>query len=196
MMTHLTQVTVDRDAGGMTQLTDAELSDFGVLLGGAGAETVTKLIGSGVVLFAENPDQWRRVLEDPARIPGAVEEVLRCFPPSEYLGRYTRRSVTLHGTTIPPDSPLLILTRAANYDERAFTDPERFDIERDQHVSIGFGHGIHSCIGAALARLESRITFEEIARRWPHVEVEIDKCLRVSAANVTGYSNVPVIAAA
>jgi cytochrome P450 len=194
MMTHLTMVTVERDDGGTTQLTDAELSDFGVLLGGAGAETVTKLIGSGVVLFAQNPDQWQKVLENPARIPGAVEEVLRCFPPSEYQGRYTRRSVTLHGTTIPPDSPLLILTRAANHDERAFTDPERFEIERDQHVSIGFGHGIHSCIGAALARLESRISFEEITRRWPHAEVDIDNCRRVSAANVTGYSNVPMVA--
>lgn len=194
MMTELVEAQVERDDGSTTRLTDEEISAFGVLLCGAGSETVTKLVGSAAVLFAENPGEWNKVLDDPGAIPAAVEEVLRYYPPSEYQGRYTRRESTLHGVTIPSGAPLLLLTRAACHDEREFPDPERFDTGRDQHVSIGFGHGIHSCLGAALARLESRISLEEIRRRWPDFTVDLEGCVRVTAANVAGFANVPVAA--
>ncbi|HEY6426445.1 MAG TPA: cytochrome P450, partial [Acidimicrobiales bacterium] len=192
MMSELVQAEVERDDGTVTRLSDEEISNFGVLLCGAGSETVTKLMGSAAVLFSENPDQWHNVLEDPTSIPAAVEEVLRYFPPSEYQGRYTRRTSVLHDVTIPADQPLLLLTRAACHDEREFPDPDRFDISRSQHVSIGFGHGIHSCLGAALARLESKITIEEIRRRWPNFRVDLQRCARVTAANVAGYAHVPI----
>ena len=94
--------------------------------------------------------------------------------------------------TIPEDEPVLLLTGAANRDQRAYEDPDRFDIGRPPKLSVGFGHGIHSCLGAALARLESRVAFEEIAKRWPEYSVNEDGLRRVQMSNVAGYSNVPV----
>jgi cytochrome P450 len=193
MMSRLCQVSVERDDGGTTQLTDAEISDFGVLLGGAGSETVTKLIGNGVVLFHQNPDQWQKVLDNPDRIPDAVEEILRWSPPAEYVGRFTRRDVDVDGETIPAGSAVLLLIRAACNDERVYPEAHCFDIDRDQQVNIGFGFGIHSCLGAALARLESRVTFQEIRKRWPSFRVDLEGCKRITGSNVTGYSNVPVV---
>jgi cytochrome P450 len=176
-----------------TGLTDEEVAGFGTLIGGAGSETVTKLIGNGVVLFNRNPGEWAKVLDDPAAaLPGATEEILRYWAPSQYQGRRSTAASEWHGVTIPDDEPVLLLTGAANRDERAYDDPDRFDISRPPQLSVGFGHGIHSCLGAALARLESRIAFEEIAKRWPRYEVVEDGLRRVHMSNVAGYSNVPV----
>jgi cytochrome P450 len=176
-----------------TGLTDHEVAGFGTLIGGAGSETVTKLVGSGVVLFHRNPGEWAKVLADPEEaLPGAVEEILRYWAPSQYQGRRSTVASQWHGVTIPEDEPVLLITGAANRDERAYEDPDRFDISRPPQLSVGFGHGIHSCLGAALARLESRIAFEEIAKRWPRYEVDNDGLRRVHMSNVAGYSNVPV----
>lgn len=176
-----------------TGLTDEEVAGFGTLIGGAGSETVTKLIGGGVVLFDRNPGEWAKVLADPAgALPGAIEEILRYWAPSQYQGRRSTKASEWHGVTIPEDEPVLLLTGAANRDERAYEDPDRFDIDRPPSLSVGFGHGIHSCLGAALARLESRIAFEEIAERWPEHSVVEDGLRRVHMSNVAGYSNVPV----
>jgi cytochrome P450 len=173
------------------ELTDIEVASFSVLLAAAGSETVTKLIGSGVVLFARNPDQWQRVLDDEAAIPGAVEETLRYVPPAQYQGRYTLADATFEGGTIPADSPVLLLTGSATRDERAYDRPDEFDIGREQHVALGFGHGAHACIGAHLARLETRIAFEEIRRRWPRFAIDESGLRRVTMSNVAGYVNVP-----
>lgn len=195
MMTRLVEVSIDRDEedGGATRLTDREISSFGVLLGGAGSETVTKAIGNGVVLFHRNPAEWGRICADPGLVPKAVEEIIRYWAPSQYVGRYTSEETTYAGEVIPVGQPVLLLTGSATRDERAFADPDRFNATRDQPVSVHFGHGIHACLGAALARIESRIAFQEIARRWPHYVVDEAGCRRVTAANVSGYSHVPVI---
>ena len=87
---------------------------------------------------------------------------------------------------------MLLLTGAATRDPRAFERPDEFDIERTPSVAIGLGHGVHACLGAALARLESRVAIEEIARRWPSFEIDEDGLRRVHMSNVAGYSNVPV----
>ncbi|MCX2931768.1 cytochrome P450 [Mycobacterium sp. CVI_P3] len=193
MMSRLVEVSIDRgEAEGATQLTDKEISSFGVLLGGAGAETVAKAIGNGVVLFYRNPGEWVKIVENPEIIPKAVDEVIRYWAPSQYVGRLATEETTYSGHTIPAQAPVLLLTGAACRDERAFDDPDRFNVTRTQPVSVHFGHGIHACLGAALARLETRIAFEEISRRWPRYEVDETNCRRVTAANVSGYSNVPV----
>jgi cytochrome P450 len=192
MLTRLVEVGIDREGGGTTRLADQEISSFGVLLGGAGSETVTKAIGNGVVLFHRNPAEWSKILADPGLIPKAVEEIIRYWAPSQYVGRYTSQETTYAGQPIPAGRPVLLLTGSACRDERAFPDPDRFDVDRDQPVSVYFGHGIHACLGAALARMESRIAFEEIARRWPRYVVDEEGCRRVTAANVSGYSHVPV----
>lgn len=89
-------------------------------------------------------------------------------------------------------SPVLLMTGAATRDDREFENPDAFDILRPPALSLGFGHGVHSCLGAALARLESRIAIEELARRFPNYEVIDDGLRRVNMTNVAGYSNVSV----
>ncbi|HVN51343.1 MAG TPA: cytochrome P450, partial [Acidimicrobiales bacterium] len=192
MLSRLTQVTVDRGDGTQTGLDDAEIAGFATLLGGAGAETVTKLVGNAVVLFGQHPDQWDRVRRDPDAIPGAVEEILRYLPPSQYQGRFSLEDREFDGVTLPAGFPVLLITGAATRDPRAFDRPDDFDIGRPPSLSIGFGHGVHSCLGAALARAESRIAIEELAARWPRLEVDGAGLRRVQMANVAGYSNVPV----
>ena len=102
-------------------------------------------------------NEWIKVLDDPLRSADAVEEVLRYWAPSQYQGRFSHRDSQFHGVTIPAGEPVLLLTGAANRDEREYEDPDRFDIDRPQGLRVGLGHGIHSCLGAALARSESRI---------------------------------------
>ncbi len=193
MISRLIQVEVDRGDGTSTRLDDEEITGFLSLLAGAGAETVTKLVGNAAVLFARNPDQWRLVLDDAAAIPAAVEEILRYLPPSQYNGRYLLEERTVHGVTIPAHRPVLLIAGSATRDERQFKDPDRFDITRPPNLALGFGYGIHSCLGAALARMESRIAIEEMARRWPGFGVEEGGLRRVTMANVAGYSHVPVV---
>ena len=102
-----------------------------MLIAGAGSETVTKLIGNGAALFEQCPEQWELVLNDAGAIPGAVEEILRFNPPSQYQGRFTTEDVHFESGTIPAGSPTLLLTGAATRDPRAFERADEFDISRD-----------------------------------------------------------------
>ena len=193
MISKLTQVVVERDEGGEAGLTDVEIVGFLSLLGGAGAETVTKAIGNAVVNFADNPEQWRMLREDRSVIPSAFEEVLRYEGPSQYNIRYSMREVTLHGRTIPKHSPVMLINGSATRDERMFPDPDRFDITRTQSGhNLGFGYGVHSCLGAALARMEGHIALDILADRMPEFDVQRSDLRRVNMTNVMGYSHVPV----
>jgi cytochrome P450 len=192
MITRLTEVEVEEEDGSTHRLTDAEIAGFATLLAAAGSETVTKLIGSGVVLFARNPDEWRKLLADPGKAPAAVEEVLRYWAPSQYQGRFTHQAAVYEYGTIPEGVPVFLVTGAANRDEREYDDPDRFDIDREVGLRVGLGHGIHSCLGAALARLESRVAFEELGERMRDYEVDESGLRRVQMSNVAGFSNVPV----
>ena len=107
MLSRLTTVEVDRGDESSTRLGDAEIAGFAMLLGGAGAETVTKLVGNAFVLFARNPDQYAMVVSHPEQIPNAIEEILRYWPPSRYQGRYSTVDVNRHGRTIPAHRPVL-----------------------------------------------------------------------------------------
>jgi cytochrome P450 len=195
MLSRLCEVEVQREDGEMSRLDDVEITGFAGLLVGAGAETVTKLVANAVVLFERFPDEWTKVLADRSRVAPAVEEILRYWPPSQYQGRFCHRDTSFDGGTIPAGAPVLLLTGAATRDEREFDDPDRFDIDRRQSVNIGFGHGIHSCLGAALARMESRIALEEWARRWPRWQVDEAGLARVHMTNVAGFAKVPVTVA-
>ena len=153
---------------------------------------MTKLVGNAVVLFWQHPEQWQKVVDDHGKIPWAVDEILRYHPPSQYQGRYCTEDRTFEGGTIPAGNPVLLITGAATRDPRAFERADDFDVERQPGISIGFGHGAHACLGAALARMESRIAIEELASRWKRLEVDEAGLRRVNMANVAGYSNVPV----
>lgn len=189
----LTTATVEREDGTMTGLSGHEIATFAGLLGAAGAETVIKLIGNAGVLFGRHQDQWRRVVEDRSLIPGAVEEVLRYYPPSQYQGRFSLQDVEYSGEIIPAGHPVLLLTGAASRDERQFEQPDVFDIDRSPSASVAFGHGVHLCIGAALARLESRVALNLLADRFPEFSVDESRAKKVQMSNVGGYRNLPFL---
>jgi cytochrome P450 len=194
MISGLIAAEVERDDGGTTRLDDIEITGFATLLGGAGAETVTKLVGSAIVQFARNPEQWRKLLDDRSKVPAAIEEVLRYEAPTQYNVRCSRKDVRVHGVTIPAGKPVFLLGGSANRDPDAFTDADKFDIDRDrtEAQNLGFGYGVHSCLGAALARMESAIALEKLLDLMPRYEVIWDDCNRVTMQNVAGWSNVPV----
>jgi cytochrome P450 len=100
--------------------------------------------------------------------------------------------VVVGSGTIPAGSPTLLLTGSATRDPRAYERADEFDITRGGHTTLAFGYGAHSCLGAWLARLESRVAFEEIRRRWPSYEVQYDRATRVNMANVAGYASLPL----
>ncbi|MBU9763442.1 cytochrome P450 [Mycobacterium sp. TNTM28] len=194
MISRLIAAEILGDDGLPRRLDDIEITGFAALLGGAGAETVTKLIGSAVVLFAKNPEQWQKLLDDRSKVPLAVEELLRYEAPAQYNVRCSTRDVTLHGVTIPAEKPVFLVGGSANRDPRAWTDPDRFDIDRDhtEAQNLGFGYGIHSCLGAALARMESAVALNRLLDIMPRYEIDWDHCRRVSMQNVAGWHNVPV----
>jgi len=186
---------VEGDDGTSSRLTDGEVIGFCNLIGAAGNETVTKLLANACVLFARHAEQYRTILDHPGAIPDAVEETLRFTSPSQYQGRVTTRDVEWYGQTVPKGARVLLLTGSANRDEREFPDPDRFDVGRRPEQHLALGQGVHFCLGASLARLESRVTIEEFAKRFPRYTVDESKCVRVHMSNVHGFEHVPFAAA-
>lgn len=182
---------IEDDDGRTTRLSDGEIVGFCALIGAAGNETVTKLLANAAVLFARHPGEYAKILADPKKIPNAVEETLRYTAPSQYQGRTVTRDVEWYGQKVPTGARLLMLTASANRDEREYADPDRFDIERNVPIALGFGHSIHFCLGGALARLESRVALEEFSGRFPRYAVDEAHCVRVHMSNVHGYESVP-----
>ena len=132
LLSKLITAEIERDSGEMEPLDNIEITEFATLLGGAGAETVTKLIGNAAVVFAQNPDQWRILLNDRGKIPLAVEELLRYEVPSQYNVRCSTRAITLHGVTIAAGKPVFLSGASANRDPSAGTDPDSFDMDLDR----------------------------------------------------------------
>lgn len=194
LLSKLIDSEIERENGKTDPLTNIEITEFATLLGGAGAETVTKLLGNAVVAFGQNPDQWQKLLDDRDKIPFAVEELLRYEAPAQYNVRCSMREITLHGVTIPAGQPVFLVGGSANRDPAAWTDPDKFDIDRDraQAQNLGLGYGIHSCLGAALARMESVVALNKMLDFMPRFEVDWSGCKRVNMQNVAGWSNVPV----
>jgi cytochrome P450 len=194
MISRLIAAEIPGEDGRPRKLDDIEITGFATLLGGAGAETVTKLVGNAAVIFARNADQWQKLLDDRGKVPAAVEELLRYEGPVQYNVRYTLKEAHVSGGVIPPGKPVFLIGASANRDPDAFTNADVFDIDRDQTEAqhLGLGYGIHSCLGAALARLESRIALEKLLDFMPRYEVDWDGCKRVTMQNVAGWQNVPV----
>jgi len=157
----------------------------------AGNDTTTNLIGNGAALLARHPEQRALLVADPSRIPNAIEEMLRFEPPAQALPRRTTGEVTLHGRIIPSGVRLLLVWAAANRDEREFDDPEQFDVTRSIRRHLSFGHGIHYCLGASLARLEARVAFEELLTNLP--EYTLDESPRwVTSRWARAYARIPI----
>ena len=192
MASLLSRAEIENERGEKERLSDVEIVAFCNLLAGAGNETVTKLLGNAIVLLSRHSDQRRRLVADPGRIPDAVEEILRYWPPSQYQGRTLTRDVHLHGQSMPEGARVILLTGSACRDEREYENADRFDIDRKIPIALGFGHGAHKCLGASLARLESRISLEELHARIPEYEVDEEHLERVHMSNVHGFAGVPM----
>lgn len=155
---------IDAEVDGQ-KLTEDELVSFLFLLLVAGFETTAHLLTNALRLLAAYPALLERLRADPASIPAFVEEVLRFEPSVHGTARLALTDVEVAGVQLPAGSVLLLLLASANRDEAQFPDPDRFDIDRKQRSAIAFGHGIHFCLGAALARAEVRIALEELVPR-------------------------------
>ncbi len=138
----------------------------------AGHETTANLIAVGMYYLMQNPEQMEELRTTPAKMQNAVEELLRYVSPVHTLGRVTTQEVTIRGVEIPQGASVNVLVGAANRDPEKFPDPEKLDINRLAVRSLGFGYGIHFCIGAALARIEGQVTFETLLRRLPNIRID------------------------
>ena len=192
LVSALCQVKTDGDAvTDGDRLTDDEITSFLFLMVVAGNETTTKLLAHAWYCAWANPDERAKVFADPGRIPDWVEETLRYDTSSQMLARVTTTDVTLHGTTIPAGDRVLLLAGSANRDHRQFPDPDRFDLDRDTTGIASFGVGRHFCMGASLARLETRVVLEELVKRVGSYEIDAEGAKRVHSVNVRGFATLP-----
>lgn len=192
LMTDLLQAEIDEPDGTRRPLSRTEVLAYTAMIAGAGNETTARLIGFMAQLLSDHPDQRRELHGDPSLIPGAIEETLRYEPPSPVQARYVARDAEHYGRLVPEGSFMLLLNGSANRDHRHFRDPDRFDIHREgSHLS--FGKGVHFCLGSALARLEARVAFEEVLKRWPDWEVDYAAAERAHTASVRGWARLPVV---
>jgi cytochrome P450 len=182
---------VTDDAGNTWALTPEQVASRIVELTIAGHETTAKLIGNMVVALAWFPDERAKLVADPSLIPNAVEEGLRWDGPSHYQGRWVHEPVTLHDVTIPAESRVILLTGAASHDDREYEQPELFSVEREITRNLALGWGIHLCLGQALARLETRIAFEELLPTIPEWELA-DGAVRAGSGQVRGHEHLPI----
>lgn len=151
-------------------LTDDELYMFFSLLFSAGADTTRNAIAGGVAALAAEPDELRALRDDPSILGATIEETLRFTTPSPSKRRTATRATTLAGHDIAPGDKVVIWEGSANRDERVFDRADRFDARRDPNPHVGFGHGLHFCLGANLARLEIKVTYEELLATFPTIE--------------------------
>lgn len=177
---------------GDEELRPDEVVAMTVLLMIAGNETTTNLIGNGTLELLEHPEAMCRLREEPALIPGFLEEVLRHDGPVKLLTRRATEQVTLSDVTIPRGATVVTLLAAANRDPEAFPDPDRFDITREGRGHVTFGHGIHFCVGAPLSRIEGRIAFEEIIRRLPPFSRASERVEWTTALGLRGLRSLPL----
>ncbi|MGW3988465.1 cytochrome P450 [Streptomyces sp. NPDC004830] len=176
-----------------TRLEDQEIVGFVALLLVAGHITTTALLGNALVAFDRHPGTLTALRKEPDRVPDAVEEVLRWLPPFPELGRRTTRPVTLGGHEIPADTLLMVHLGAANRDPSRFTAPDVFDPARDPNPHLTFGHGIHFCFGAPLARLEARIALQMMMERFSSITVpSYDDVAYQNPAVIVGVRHLPI----
>jgi cytochrome P450 len=153
------------------QLTDGELYMFFSLLFSAGSDTTRNAVAGGVLALADHPEQYRRLRSDLSLLPTAVEETVRWSTPSPAKRRTATRATELRGVPIAPGAKVVVWEGSANRDELAFDRADEFDITRSPNPHVGFGHGLHYCLGANLARLEMRVLWEELLPRFDAIRV-------------------------
>jgi len=172
-------------------LSDEERVMFCILIMMAGFDTTSSFIGSVLWWLAEHPDERTRLVADPALVPPAVDELLRCFPPGS-PARVMKKDAELRGQQLREGDPVLLLTASANRDESVFEAADEVVFERKPNKHLGFGMGIHRCLGMHLARLESEVAIHEILRRLPDYALVPDTVVEWSHGQIWGPRNLPV----
>lgn len=175
-------------------LSEEELVDTCALLLFAGHETTTNLIGNGMLALLRHPDELSRLRADPSLIGSAVEELLRYDSPVQIRVRVARETIEIGGRRIAKGQRVLILVGAANRDPARFPDPDRLDIARPDNRHLAFGHGIHFCTGAPLARLEGAIAIRRLLRRFPRLELTTDQLAWRETLTLRALNALPVSA--
>jgi cytochrome P450 len=170
LLSRLVEAEVDGE-----RLTSEEVLGFVQLLLVGGQETTANLINNAVLCFLEHPDQLARLRAAPDLLPSAIEEVLRYRSPVQWMPRATRRDIELHGEVVPAGKLVLPMIGSANRDPKQFHDAGLFDITRDPNPHLAFGHGIHACLGAPLARLEARIALADFLERVKGFDLASDE---------------------
>ena len=186
----LSQLVAAQEGG--VGLTDEELKSTAGLVLAAGFETTVNLLGNGVALLADDPEQRKQLTENPDLWPNAVDEVLRVDPPVLLTGRMSMADTEVEGAPMPRGSVMVGLLAGANRDPEVFPDPDRFDVTREnarEHVS--FSAGRHYCLGAALARMEGQVGLQTLFERYPDLRVEPGG-VRRSTRILRGYETLPV----
>jgi cytochrome P450 len=193
LMTQLLNAVFEDEHGEMRTLTRQEVLTYTAVLAGAGNETTGRLIGWLAKVLAEHPDQRRQVVEDRSLIPSVIDETLRFEPTGHATARYVMQDIECHGTTIPAGSPILLVLASANRDHRRYTDPDVYDIHRDDIQHLTFGFGVHYCLGANLARLEGRVALDELLNRFPEWDVEYEGMKLAPTSTVRGWESMPIV---
>jgi cytochrome P450 len=191
MLSIVVQAEIPGDDGTPRRLSDAEGIAFITLLLVAGSETTRNAIAGGLLALLEHPGQLARLRARRSLLPPAVEEILRWTSPTAYNRRTATRDVVLAGRAIRAGEKLSHWYPSANRDAAVFADPERFDVGRAPNPHLAFGHGIHHCLGASLARCEIRVMLEEVLARWS--AIELDGAVEWARSNKhTGIRHLPV----
>lgn len=194
IMTELLNAEFEDETGTVRRMRRDELLTYVTVVSGAGNETTTRLIGWAGKVLADHPDQRRALVENPALIPAAVEELLRYEPPAPHVARYVTRDVDYYGQRVPEGSVMMMLIGAANRDHRQFPpDGDVFDIRREPRQHLTFSVGTHYCLGSALARLEGRIALEEILKRFPEWDVDLAQATLSPTSTVRGWESMPAV---
>jgi cytochrome P450 len=157
-----------------------------------GSETFPKTLASITRRLAEYPDQRQMCIDDPSLIPDAYNEGLRYDMPTQFLMRQVKRPVELGGAKMTEGQGVMFLYHSGNHDEREFPEPDKFDILRRPPRILSFGYGPHSCLGVNVARLEGRVCLEELLKRFPNYEVDLDNSERLLTEFVQGYWKLPI----
>jgi cytochrome P450 len=187
LITSLSKAQVDGE-----QLSEKELIDFCILLLLAGQETTKNLIANAILCFTDHPASLEQLIREPALMPSAIEEVLRYLAPVWFVLRQTTRDIELAGQHIPAQQPVLAWLASANRDAVQFSDPDRFDIQRTPNRHVGFGHGIHFCVGAPLARLEAQVALPMILEQLKGLQRVKEVPIKVSRGIVFNIRNLPL----
>jgi cytochrome P450 len=191
LMTELLNVEFQDHLGVMRKLTREEILIFINVLAGAGNETTARLIGWTGRLLSDHPEQRRQIAANPALIPAAMEEILRCEPPGPSVARYVTQDFHIYDQTVPAGSVMMFFLASANRDEERFPDGDRFDIHRDGPPHVTFGRGIHSCVGSALARVEGRVALAELLKRFPDWTVDLANANLTPSSTTRGWDTLP-----